>query len=336
MSGGCGVRLVLVSALTPLHPGAGRAPGLVDLPVVRDHLGIPHLRGSMLKGALKTHLGRLKGCIDKGQTSQGYIINCNKSGDCRVICALLGGEVGQGPEGASALSMGDLYPLAVPAPLLEIGADGGGGPRPLGVGYVTTSAIASYVASIAEEASLRDLAQALSRLAKKAIEAASSGYNGVSTGHKGTILVGTTPIKVESVQPEDASRLKDLAKSLKSLNPLYSAYEIPERLVVLEDTVGSKILEGLMDRRARVRLERETKTVASGGLWTEEYLPWGSLLAGPLADTGFRNRFADGSLSSNTCAVSKLSEIVGQEFSLVLGGKESVGGGLARVKIVNE
>src|SRR5947199_2222222 len=46
--------LVLVHALSPLHPGTGQAVGAIDLPIARERpTGIPLVPGSSIKGALR-------------------------------------------------------------------------------------------------------------------------------------------------------------------------------------------------------------------------------------------------------------------------------------------
>ncbi|WP_156328029.1 RAMP superfamily CRISPR-associated protein [Pyrodictium delaneyi] len=94
---------VLASALTPLHPGAGRAPGVVDLPVQRDPYGYPLIPASSIKGALKTQAGQRRNCISGGRVA------CSSS-DCRAVCCIFGPEPGEGDEGASAVSIIDFFP----------------------------------------------------------------------------------------------------------------------------------------------------------------------------------------------------------------------------------
>ncbi|MDJ0270642.1 MAG: type III-B CRISPR module RAMP protein Cmr4 [Aigarchaeota archaeon] len=48
--------IVLLKSLTNLHPGVGRAGGIVDLPVQKDNLGFPIIYSSSLKGVLKSAL----------------------------------------------------------------------------------------------------------------------------------------------------------------------------------------------------------------------------------------------------------------------------------------
>ncbi|MCY0858875.1 MAG: type III-B CRISPR module RAMP protein Cmr4 [Sulfolobaceae archaeon] len=48
--------LVLSYAISPVHVGAGRAPGAVDLPIQRDNIGYPIIFASSFKGVLKSSL----------------------------------------------------------------------------------------------------------------------------------------------------------------------------------------------------------------------------------------------------------------------------------------
>lgn len=53
-------RLLLLHALTPLHPGTGQTTGVVDLPVQREvHTGFPTIAATGLKGSLRDVAERL-------------------------------------------------------------------------------------------------------------------------------------------------------------------------------------------------------------------------------------------------------------------------------------
>ena len=91
--------LIIGYAVTPLHPGAGRVPGVVDLPVQRDPMGYPMLYASSLKGALKAECARRSdvNCFkDDGR------IDCDK---CKLCCCLFGGEPGEASEASGLLSV---------------------------------------------------------------------------------------------------------------------------------------------------------------------------------------------------------------------------------------
>lgn len=48
--------LLFLYAETPVHAGAAEALGAVDLPIQRDHTGVPTLWGQTVKGALRAHV----------------------------------------------------------------------------------------------------------------------------------------------------------------------------------------------------------------------------------------------------------------------------------------
>ena len=109
---------VLAAALTHIHVGAGRSPGVVDLPVVRDPLGVFYIPGSSLKGSLKSTIALAKGCIKEDKVAcSDKNMSIDQRVLCEKLCCLLGGEVGD-LDASSRLSIGDLYPLLIPVPSL--------------------------------------------------------------------------------------------------------------------------------------------------------------------------------------------------------------------------
>lgn len=77
----------------------------------------------------------------------------------------------------------------------------------------------------------------------------------------------------------------------------------------------------------RVRITRETKTVAGGALWTEEHLPTDTLLYVPMHATNARKK---GEKLSATEVLDRVKELDGNY--LQLGGDETVGRGLVRIR----
>ncbi len=367
---GRGAAVILVSALTHLHPGAGRSLGAVDLPVVRDSLHIPFLSGSMFKGALKTQAawreavralqglglsedeqrrvlseifkgGSIKCDVEKLRLNR---LNVGEEMRERIkrelrqlkdLCCLLGGEPGEGHRGASAVSISDFYPLAVPAAAhpLSGGLDG----WPGGIVYVATvsalSLIKGYIDIVEGGGGLSGLVgEALSRAMQRFED--SEDVHGVAFGLQGgDAVISVTGVAVRLAAGGSLSLDQGLLGELQGMHPLYESHPIQDRLVVLRDDVGRSVLNAAMEKRARVALSRETKTVRTGP-WYEEYFPWGTLLVGLAAETGFRNEYCSG--ASVDRPIQKLREYLEQTLrgSIVLGGKESVGAGLARVKVL--
>ncbi len=303
MSGRNGVGGLLVlsaSALTKVHPGAGRSPGVVDLPVVRDPLGYPFVPGSMIKGSLRSLAER------RAQDKD------------RVKC-LFGPDVSDPNKHAGALAFSDLYPLFVPAPSVEHG-----------VVYLTSPALLSRAAALLREAGNTGIAESLESLASEA----SSGP--VFTGSAGNcrVSVGSLEFKIKTSETKNTS-LSNLEQIYNGLNPLYSILSPKDRILVVPEEQAVLAVDAQLLRVARVRLDDTTKTVATGGLWTEEYLPWGTLFIGAIIATGFKGSACSKIGNPLLELVNILKKANNKEiFSVVVGGKETVGSGLLRAKTI--
>ena len=99
---------------------------------------------------------------------------------------------------------------------------------------------------------------------------------------------------------------------------------LAERCAIVPDDVLSFLLTTATEVVARIRLEDEKKTVASGALWYEEALPAETVLSGLVLHTG-KNGAAAGDFGQLDTVVKK---------PLHLGGNTGVGRGLCRVVIV--
>jgi len=321
---------ILASALTPLHPGAGRAPGVVDLPVQHDPYGYPLIPASSVKGALKTRAGRRRGC---GQRSDGSFA-CGTirrvdgreacEGPCCEVCCIFGPETREGDLGASAVSIVDFFLLAIPVPSLEYGYV-----------YVTSPMLLARAKGILEAASLDGVFAELSRLVGTLLDRARGlrGRSVLSLGLEGEVTLGLERFTVERTLEADGLELG-------SLNPLYQARPLGQSLVVVGDDVAPMVVEKGLVRVTRVRLDRERKTVARGALWTEEYLPPGSLFIGAVAFTKPRNKYCRGTgIESAEDVKRRFLELLGaggngaSVFYASIGGKETIGKGLMKLMI---
>ena len=118
-----------------------------------------------------------------------------------------------------------------------------------------------------------------------------------------------------------------VAISSKAFAELAALFPLLEKIsekgvIVLGDDVGSMVIEKGLIRLTRVRLKEDTKTVDSHGLWTEEYIPPGSVFMGALfyRSPGVRGKFRSAVLG-------------GCEGYVVLGGNETVGKGLVKLVV---
>ena len=265
---------MLAYAVTPVHVGMGRAPGIVDLPVQRDTIGYPIVYGSSFKGVLKSSL-------------------MNGKNDNLAKC-LFGSEPEDDVKQMGRLIVTDLIPLFYPVASLS------------GYIYVTTD----YLIRRAEDL--------LTALGLSKLYSGKNGKNVVfevleNQAREVEILLGKLKAAYV-VKPGDA--VKNLGSLIRDVSEIY----------VFSNDIGLNVVESSLVRIARNKLNDSTKT--SENLWTEEYLPQGTVMIGGIIDAERQNEFCK-NVNMND-AMMRLKDI-----SVFLGGKETVGKGLIKVKVID-
>jgi CRISPR-associated protein Cmr4 len=280
----------------------GRSSGVVDLPIQRDPQGFPVIFSSTFKGALKQHCGTVYNAInDNGR------IDCSKA---KVCCCLFGGE-GVGGEGetdvTSVVSISDLYPLAIPVPSLD-----------KGYVYLTSRYLINTITDLFSAVNYEEGVEFLSSIVPR----------------EDKVTIGTDIIVPLVKVP---SRLLDTLSNLGSI-----ANKLKEGIAVEEDDSKAvlEIEKGII-KYTRNRIDMNTKTVLRGSLWTEEYLPHGSIFAGIMfLNTPRRNKYCNddkNKVCDDNCARQRLNEFIkDKEFYLNVGGKETIGKGIVKVRILGD
>lgn len=285
-------KLLFVHGLSPIHVGTGQSLGAVDLAIARDRAtNMPVLPGSGIKGALR----------DKAVAAGR-----------KDVVQLFGPETDNASDHAGGLVFGDANLL-----LLPVRSVAGT------FAWVTSELLLTRFARDCQEAGTSlDLSQL--RFPKDV----------------GTCLVGKpTRLKVEdkeggrvvfedldfkSDQAEAATKFaRRLAKTLK-LESLHLA----ERFCVVHDDVMSFLAQHATDVVTRVSLERDSKTVREGQLWSEENLPsetilYSVVLAQPNKKTGTAKEL-----------MGALGELV--QGAVQFGGKSTVGRGRVSLTLRDE
>jgi len=298
-------RLLSAYALTPIHVGAGRSPGIVDLPVVRDMFGLPYLPGSSLKGVLKSL--------------------CLRGRDYSVCRAAFGWDLRierEPPSDASvsALVFGDAFLAFYPVRFDD-------GER----------MVYGYATSLAQLAQLLDMVMGCSSAMgrRRGGETLASDCLGGSAGGGAGGFFNNVPVAPRSYVycgSSEKGRACMLARRL--LDALVAgsggglAGLLSENLYVFpEQGLYAEIVEAGMVRQARVRLDPVKKTVERGALWTEEYVPQATVFAGLVAARPVPGMEADE-------AISLLEELLaGTNGTVFLGGKETIGKGFAKLSL---
>ena len=299
-------RLFYLLAVTPLHPGVGRAEGAhVDLPVQRDEFDMPVIWSSSVKGAVRSAIAqRVK--IGVGKLSQ-----CQND-DCRKYFAAFGPEAAseEVSEYAAAAAFLDAKLLMIPARSLR------------GVWlYATTPHMLRVFHTYREAAGLDGGDEIL----KIADEVNAAGKAFVSSGDflvDGRLVINELFI--------DAAIRGDLAGKVEGLLPEGLRRELARvrgrlEVAVVPDEYGLDVVRRSLIVQYRVRLDRATKTVAEGALWSEEYVPQFAVFVSALICKKPKAKGLDFG-AADVCNFVK--EKLGAAFEL--GGKETIGKGLVK------
>ncbi|MBI4494105.1 MAG: type III-B CRISPR module RAMP protein Cmr4 [Chloroflexi bacterium] len=289
--------LLFIYVETPLHPGTARGMGVVDLPIQRERAtGYPIVQASSLKGRLRAEAA---GKLPREELE-----------------AIFGPETVDASAHAGALSVGDARLLLFPVRSLA------------GVFAWTTSVDA--LARFQREAALVR--------ARAAWELPASPEAGEAWVNGNALIAGESVVLEEfSFAPnqEQAATVQAIGTWLaEHALPQGDEYRywrqaLPRKLCILpEDAFRDFVLYGT-EVQTHVRLDRNTKTVARGALWTTESLPVDTLLYGPLLATRSRKAGVD---LAGAQAIERVAALGLARTQL--GGDETTGQGMVALRLL--
>jgi len=283
-------RIYWIHALTPLHVGAGRGVGYIDLPIMREKVtGWPLVPGSAIKGVLADHY--------------------NASGperDKKVELAAAFGKGGDAHSNSGSLVFTDARLVCLPVRSLY------------GTFAWCTSALALGRLT-------RDL-EAAGLLAAKSLFGLASDSVALT---KESVLQNGNRVFFEDLDfTAQAGAAEEWSSLLASwLFPTDTSWRnvFQQRFAVVSDDVFNFLCETGTEVAARVRIDDTKKTAASGALWYEEALPAETILGGLVwCDRVFGgNGMTPDALLNEFCPKGKAT-------TLQIGGKATVGRGRAR------
>jgi len=153
-------------------------------------------------------------------------------------------------------------------------------------------------------------------------------------------IAGST-INVSSINVKEIEKeLNKLSEIMRSLGGLVET--LIDKLVIVPDEIGPVVIDRAILRVTRIRVRRDRKTAAERSLWTEEYIPTGTVFIGGLLVTPTNNKFCEdydlgfGNNVDNLVAktANMLRDILGgSQFYFIVGGKETVGKGLVKTYV---
>lgn len=116
-------------------------------------------------------------------------------------------------------------------------------------------------------------------------------------------------------------------KIATALYPTDTAWqaEFTKRFIILPDNIFSFLADTATEIRMRISIDRSTRIVKEGALWSEENLPAESVLWGVMGISQSRDK-------NHVKSAEDLSKLLPKgEHSLQIGGKHTVGRGLCRM-----
>ena len=285
--------------LSALHVGTGQGIGVVDLPIARSKsTNLPLVPGSALKGVLRDELA-----------AQAFL----QPDD---INTLFGPESSTDDAHAGAIAFGDANLL-----LLPIRSFAGT------VAYATCPFI---LRQYKRDNNIKTADLQIPQLGGSDDDTVSARV----TANSSLIVRGTDRIALEDldIQAYDNDTTQKWADAItESLYPENSKdYEdwrtqVASRFVILPDDIFSFLADTATEVRTRIRIDRKTRTVQQGALWTEENLPADSVFWGVLGVSQSRKKADDRSAQALADLLPK------QEIQIQIGGKHTVGRGFCRL-----
>ena len=284
-------RIFHLQALSALHVGTGQGIGVVDLPIARARAtNLPIVAGSALKGVLR----------DEAKTQLEL--------DAKDIQTLFGPENTDATH-AGAIAFGDAQLL-----LLPIRSFAGT------VAYATCPYILRQYQ--------RDLGQFALEIPEPEADKARVVEGSVLFVSNGKMALEDLDIEAHHTGLTEQWADEITAQLYPEGTPQAEQWReaVKKRFVILPDNIFSFLADTATEIRTRIRIDRDTRTVMNGALWTEENLPAETVLWGVLGVSASRNKHHDKSAE-------ELAQLLplDKELSLQIGGKHTVGRGFCRL-----
>jgi CRISPR-associated protein Cmr4 len=289
--------MLFLHALTGLHPGSGTALGVVDLPVQRErHTGWPTIPGTSLKGVIRAEArGREP---DRKNESDAFL-------------AVFGPNTVNAADHAGAIAFTDARILAFPVRSLQ------------GVfAWVTCPAVLARLSRDRELAG----ASALEGVPKL------SGDNALVC--KASPLVVTDGNRPGMVLEEFDFTITEAADGIAewiarhAISDAATQDRMRRHVAVISDDAFSHFVQHATEVTARIKLDYETKTVAKGALFYEEFLPAETLFYSLLIAQPARSQKIRMSAEQSLGWLSALGM-----KTIQVGGGETIGKGLCAIRI---
>lgn len=287
-------RMYWLQTITPLHVGAGKGVGFIDMPIMREKVtDWPLVPGSAAKGVLRDHF------FQNGNDEQKKLIDI-----------AFGKQIVDDLSNAGSLILTDAHIVCLPVRSLY-GT----------FAYITSPLVLEKLKRDLEAAGYKDLPSTLNPARNEVLL-----VNGSKIVGEGRVFFED----LDFIAKEDKNAKKWAEMLAGVIFPKESVKEavwkgiFEERFAVLNDDCFNFLSKTGTEVTAHIRIEDDSKIVARGALWYEEALPAEAILAGVA--------WCDKVFGGNGINQSKILETYCQKekLDLQMGGKATVGKGRVR------
>lgn len=288
---------------TPLHAGTGSGLSSIDLPVQRERTTqYPMIQSSGVKGKLRAALEKDRETLTASEKEMVDIVFGPPS------------TSGGGSDHAGALIVSDARLLLFPVRSLN------------GIFAYTTSydVLSRFKRDIEREPTAVKLDWDVPKPPSEKVLVTSNS----EIHYKNNIVLEEFSFDAQADEKVDTIADWIAQNALPNLGTDYWSNKIKLSLAILPNDVFRDFVLYATEVITRVRLDRERKTVEKGALWTEEHLPADTLLYVPLYAAKARKKNSQVTEQEVLAQVKALNNTY-----LQLGGDETVGRGLVRVRL---
>jgi CRISPR-associated protein Cmr4 len=287
-------RMYWLQTITPLHVGAGKGVGFIDMPIMREKVtDWPLVPGSAAKGVLRDHFSQ------NGNDEQKNLINI-----------AFGKQVIDDSSNAGSLILTDAHIVCLPVRSLY-GT----------FAYVASPLVLERLKRDLGAAGYGDLPSTCNPARNEVLVANESKIVG-----EGRVFFEDLDFKAKDDENarEWAKKLAEIIFTKESDKEAVWKGIFMERFAILNDDCFNFLSKTGTEVSAHIRIEDDTKIVARGALWYEEALPAEAILAGiAWCDRVFGdNGTTKGKILETYCS--------GDKLDLQMGGKATVGKGRVR------
>jgi CRISPR-associated protein Cmr4 len=234
-------RVVLLHALTPLHPGTGQGIGAIDLPIHRERsTGLPILPGSSIRGALRASFRR------SGDPQEDRIFGPKRGNDAS--------------EFAGALRISDAQLLLLPVRCLAATFV-----------YATSPFLLRRFERFAKSAGLAGVPKVPSLAADHA--KVSSADSIIRLNKENRLVLEDYDFQCAQIPDPDSKAWSDFLAPLLFGDSDDSQSEFKKRFAILDDNALFFFSEFATQITAHIAIDEKTGTVAEGALWYQEAVP---------------------------------------------------------------